>query len=121
MRAVLDTNILIDYLAGMYAAREEIERYRSPGISLVTWLEVMAGARGGEEEISVRRFLARFDVQPISLAVAEEASRIRLERRMRLADALIWATARAHGRLLVTRNTRDFPRDDPGVRVPYDV
>jgi hypothetical protein len=22
-------------------------------------------------------------------------------------------------RLLITRNTRDFPSDDPGIRIPY--
>lgn len=34
-------------------------------------------------------------------------------------DAIIWAAARRQGRLLVARNTRDFPEDDPGVRAPY--
>jgi len=30
-----------------------------------------------------------------------------------LPDAVIWATAQAHAMLLVTRNTKDFPVDDP--------
>ena len=47
--------------------------------------------------------------------------RLRRERRLKLPDALIWATARRHGSLLVTRNTKDFPKDDPGVRVPYSI
>jgi len=34
-------------------------------------------------------------------------------------DAIVWASARQHGCLLVTRNTRDFPADNPGVRAPY--
>ena len=34
-------------------------------------------------------------------------------------DAVIWATAQTTGRLLVTRNTKDFPADDPGIREPY--
>jgi predicted nucleic acid-binding protein len=38
---------------------------------------------------------------------------------MRLPDAIILATARAESALLVTRNTKDFPRDDPASRVPY--
>ncbi len=37
----------------------------------------------------------------------------------RLPDAIIWATAREASALLVTRNTKDFPADVPGVRVPY--
>ena len=30
MKALLDTNILIDYLNGLEAAREEIDRYKEP-------------------------------------------------------------------------------------------
>ena len=30
-------------------------------------------------------------------------------------------TAQAHAMLLVTRNTKDFPNDDPGVRAPYKL
>ena len=29
--------------------------------------------------------------------------------------------ARHIGGLLITRNTKDFPPDDPGVRVPYTI
>jgi len=39
--------------------------------------------------------------------------------RVRLPDAIIWATAQVHGLLLVTRNVRDFPQGEPGVSVPY--
>jgi hypothetical protein len=34
---------------------------------------------------------------------------------------VIWATAQVHQCLLVTRNTRDFDANDPGVRVPYVI
>jgi len=34
---------------------------------------------------------------------------------------IIWASARHAGVLLVTRNSRDFPPDHPGVRIPYKV
>jgi len=40
---------------------------------------------------------------------------------MRLPDALIWASAQHESALLVSRNTRDFPADAPGVRVPYQL
>jgi predicted nucleic acid-binding protein len=52
-------------------------------------------------------------------AIAERAVAIRREKRIRLPDAIIWATAQIHSLLLVSRNTRDFPANDPGVRVPY--
>ena len=36
-------------------------------------------------------------------------------------DAIILATAQIRGRVLVTRNTRDFPANMPGIRVPYTL
>jgi predicted nucleic acid-binding protein len=55
----------------------------------------------------------------LSIGIAEQAVALRRDRRVKLPDAVIWATARSMGALLVTRNTKDFPADDPGVRVPY--
>ena len=43
------------------------------------------------------------------------------DHRLRLPDAIIWATARVAGAVLVTRNTKDVPAGDPAVRVPYSV
>lgn len=117
--AVADTNILIDYLSGIAAARREIKSYGRLAISIVTWMEVLVGARSDDEAVMLRAFLARFEVAPLNAAVAERAVTLRRARRVRLPDAIIWATAQVRGALLITRNTRDFPEKDPGVRVPY--
>lgn len=119
MRAVLDTNILIDHLAGVAGARKEIDRYRFPCISRITWMEVLVGARDDDEEAILRAFLGRFRVIEVDDAVAREAVEIRKIHKVRLPDAIIWGTARSLGCLLVTRNTDDFPRSEPDVRVPY--
>ena len=119
MRAVLDTNILIDYLNGTESAREELNRYQAPLVSQVTWMEVLVGARDETEMVALRAFLARFERVAIDDAISERAVEIRRDTRIRLSDAIIWATANVREALLVTRNTRDFPAGDPGVRVPY--
>lgn len=121
MKAVLDTNILVDYLNGIAAAAREIEQYEETAISIVTWMEVLAGADDAEEEAVVREFLSRFKVQPLEKPVAERAVKIRRQRKLKLPDAIIWATAKELGTILITRNTRDFPEKDPGIRVPYRV
>jgi len=46
---------------------------------------------------------------------------IRQQRRIRLPDAIVWASAQQHSLLLVSRNTKDFPASEPGVRVPYKL
>ena len=42
VKALLDTNILIDFLRGIPAARDELNRHEEKAISVVTWMEVMA-------------------------------------------------------------------------------
>ena len=119
MKALFDTNILIDYLNGIAAARDEIARYSAPMISPITWMEVMVGAKSGSDEGPIRAFLSRFDQKAIDAEVAGLAVNIRRDYRIRLPDAIIWASAQSEDALLVTRNTRDFPADSPGIRVPY--
>ena len=108
-------------MGGVAAARDELARHAHPTISAMTWMEVLVGAAGNDDSARLRSFLNRFKRLPINDAVSEAAVRIRREHRIRLPDAIIWATALASDALLVTRNTRDFPENDPGVRVPYTL
>jgi hypothetical protein len=121
VKALFDSNILIDYLNGFAEAKAELGLYSTHLISDITWIEVLAGVDEDEERRRVRGFLDLFEIAGISERVREEAVEIRRTRRLRLPDALIWATARSNDALLVTRNTRDFPADDPGVREPYRI
>lgn len=121
MKALFDTNILIDYLNGIEAARTEIERGGERLVSIVTWMEVLAGARDEAEEDVIDLFLRDFRVVDLTRRVARDAVEIRRTRRIRLPDAIVWASARAESALLVTRNTKDFPKNDPGLRVPYVI
>lgn len=118
--ALFDTVILIDYLNGIPAARRVLERRKDPAISLITWMEVMAGVRP-ELESETGLFLGRFRLIPISQEIAERAVVLRRVSRLKLPDAIILATAQIEGRILVTRNTRDFTEDGMQVIVPYQV
>jgi predicted nucleic acid-binding protein len=118
--ALFDTNILIDHLNAFPQARAEIERYEDRAISIITWMEVMVGADGDVAE-PTRRFLEGFTVVELDDGVAERAVNLRRAHRIKLPDAVTWASAQMAGRLLVTRNTRDFPVDDPGIREPYSI
>ena len=120
MKALLDTNILIDYLNGIPAAREELALYEEMAISIITWMEVMAGAPPLAAR-ATREFLDRFALMAINEKVAERAVPLRQQFRLKPPDAIIWATAQVHAMLLVTRDTKAFPADNPGVRMPYTV
>lgn len=119
MNALFDTNLLIDYLVGVNEARAEIERYRVRLISIITWMELLIGARDDAEADVIEMFLRDFRTVDITRGIAREAIQIRRERRIRLPDALIWATARSESALLVTRNSKNFPKTEPGIRIPY--
>jgi len=58
-------------------------------------------------------------VSELTVAVAEEAVRLRRDRKLRLPDAVILAAARTQNALLITRNTKDFNPAWPEIREPY--
>ena len=118
--ALFDTNILLDNIRGLEAAPIELSRYDDRAIGIITKIEVLVGTTP-ETESRERALLAEFATIPLDDAIAEETARLRRAHRMKLPDAIIWASARCTGRLLVSGNTRDFPAGDPGVRHPYVV
>ena len=118
MRALFDSNILIDYLNGIAAAKAELARYESPAISVITWIEVLVGAAPAAEA-ATRGFLSGFEKIEVTDSISEKAVAIRRDLGLRIPDAIILATAQAENLLLVTRNSKDFPSASPGVRIPY--
>lgn len=119
---LLDSVILIDHFNGVEAATGYLRDVSDVAyVSAITRAEVLTGF--GEEDLpSARSLLDSFPLLAIDREVADLAAALRRTNRWKLPDALQAATARQHGLLLATRNTRDFP---PGecefVRVPYTV
>jgi predicted nucleic acid-binding protein len=116
--ALFDTNVLIDYLNGIEAARDELNKYEERAISVITWMEVMVGATPTTEN-DTRIFLNSFVHVEIDDIVATRAVTLRRIHKMKLPNAIVWASAQTRSMLLVTRNTKDFPGNEPDVRVPY--
>ncbi len=50
MKAVIDSDVLIDYLQGVPQAKQEIDRYSQSLYSVVSWMENMCGADTEEEK-----------------------------------------------------------------------
>jgi predicted nucleic acid-binding protein len=118
--ALFDTNIVIDYLSGIQDAFNELTVYSDRAISIMTWMEVMVGAMP-DREAQRRAVLNMFVILPLTAQVAERAVVERRHGRMKLPDAIILATAHESGRLLITRNTKDFSSSHPLVRIPYQI
>ena len=120
-----DANIIIDALAGFPPARAEIDRATESGsrawISRMAWIEVLS--KGDAKVVKgVLVFLSHFGLDEIDDEISHRAAALRRERpSLRSPDAIILATAQTRGRVLVTRNTKDFPARMPGIRVPYTL
>ena len=85
----------------------------------MAWIEVLS--KGDERMVQgALAFLSRFGLDEIDDEVSRRAAALRRERpRLKSPDAIILATAQIRGRVLITRNTKDFPAAMPGIRVPY--
>jgi predicted nucleic acid-binding protein len=81
-------------------------------------MEVLVGAL--DDEAQLRGFLdTHFEIIPFDLSGAEKAIHLRRSHRLRLPDAIIWATAQVNEAILVTRTTKDFDTTTEGIRLPY--
>lgn len=121
----LDANILIDALLDHSPAHREMSRIVQVGarmwISRMAWIEVLSKGNDATVREAVQ-FLDRFGLDEIDDEIALRAAALRRERpRLRSTDAIILATAQSRGRILVTRNTKDFPAELPGIRIPYTI
>ena len=122
----LDSMFVIDLLAGQAAATKKATEFDKAGerlsIAAPAMAEVLMGAhfRGGTYLRRALELLAGIDVIPAGAEVAAEAGELGAELLRRgvrpaAADLLIAASARLHGKILVTRD-RGFSRI-PGLAV----
>ena len=113
-----DSNIVIDWLNDSQAATDELGRYPRHRISRIVWTEVLAGEPLERRDL-IQPIISPFEVVELDARIALAAADIRHRMRIKLIDAYIFATAQVNGAILVTRNTKDFPAQIPGIRVPY--
>jgi toxin FitB len=114
---VLDTNIVI------YGCLPDGGRllpwtgHAQAAVASVTRVEAL-GFTGisPAEDAAIRRFLNKCLCYPLDEEVIESAVRLRQQKRMKLGDAIIAATAMEYGVPLVTRNVDDF-KHIPGLQL----
>lgn len=115
---VADTDVLIDFLAGVNPAfsrvRSELERGHLQ-TTAITRFELLSGAGNPKQEARIRDLLEAVPALPLDARAADCAAEVRrtLERRgesIGMADSLIAGIVLVHGGLLLTRNRRYFER-----------
>ena len=79
----------------------------------------MAGARPSDG-VLLDHYLSSFRILDLGPEIYKQTVEVRRQfSRLKLPDAMIYATALAHSLILVTRNTRDFHEGMSSIRIPY--
>jgi predicted nucleic acid-binding protein len=110
---LLDSDIFIDHLRGYSPARLYLKQFEAREsvvfITTLTMAEISACKLiGADEETRVKRLLSIFDVADLTIDIAWQAGEIRLRHGLRLAHAVVAATAISSNLKLVTRNLVHF-------------
>lgn len=108
-RLLLDSNILI------YISRKELELEKFAslgdilGISVITYIEAKGyDFQNSKEEEIINDLCNNLEIINIDDKIAKQVIKLRKERKIKLPDAIILATAIVHNMSLVTHNTADF-------------
>ncbi len=111
---IFDTDVLIWILRGNFKAADLVDAEADRSVSLVTYMELVQGARNRQELRQIKRFLvnAGFRVIPLSDSIGHRASiyieEYGLGSSLGVADALIAATAVENAERFCTGNKRHY-------------
>jgi predicted nucleic acid-binding protein len=111
---LVDTDVLIWYLRGNTRAAEALEEIGRFSLSVVTYMELVQGMRNKQELRILRSTLAAWETDILMIdEIISTRSMLYVEQyfhshAMRLADALIAATAVARGAPLLTANVKHY-------------
>lgn len=113
---LFDTNILIHLYEEhpTYLHLISIVGGKTPGISILAYMEMLIGAADDADEEKIRDFLKNFEIVPLTKEVADESAswmRHRKRKSLRhpsLADTIIGHTALSLDIPLITNNPKDF-------------
>src|SRR5258708_6291149 len=103
---IIDSDVLIDVLREHAPARDYLRNVKNPLlISVMTHVELWAGARGRQQEGILRELLGGFDMvevtAPIALRASEISYKFSKSHGMGAVDAVIAACAELEGAILV--------------------
>jgi len=111
---IFDTDVLIWYFRGRKKAARIVNATQERIISIVTYMELLQGARDKQELHVIRKFLKDFGFRtfPVTENISSRASvymeEYCLKTDMSVPDVLIAATATENQLVLVTGNVKHF-------------
>ena len=111
-RYLIDTNVVSDYFSAALPANGmlfmDVVIDDIPNISIISQIELLCWKTDAAKERQVIDFIADSLVFSITPNIITHCVNIRRNKNIKTPDAIIAATAVAHGYTLITNNERDF-------------
>jgi predicted nucleic acid-binding protein len=116
----LDTNILIGFFKGDPTVKAALERFQPLKIPAVAYTEFLVGLKfAAQIEAADKVIHALFEIVHTEPKICHEAADLRRKMRLKLPDALIYATARVGGGTLITHD-KNFDAQARDIYVPVE-
>jgi len=104
---LLDSNIFIYLSKGMIDIDAVLTEDDSCAISVITYMEVLGyGFNSDDEEKIINKLLSLFNIIYVDESIAKMVVNIRKERKIKLPDAIICATAIVNSATLISNDIR---------------
>ena len=120
MAYLVDTDILVDYLRHQEAAADYLDSLGEWSLSVVSGMELVAGALNSDEVREIDTVLATYEAEPMSAEIGQVAYNLMRtyskSNGLDPCDAMIAATAIYEGFMLSTKNDKHF-RDIGGLEI----
>lgn len=117
-KVLLDSNIIIYLSKDLLDIDEILIDYDEFFISIITFMEVLGYQfEDQDEEKLIIQLLDQFEIIHLNMEIAQEVISIKQKKKIKLPDAIIFATSKKNDCDLMTRNTDDFKNIDETVKI----
>ncbi len=117
-KGLLDSNVIIDASKGIISAQDIINEYDYIYTSIISYIETQGyNFSDNEEKEIVNQILNSVEVVNLNKDIADIAIDYRKQKKIKLPDALIFATAKHLNADLLTSDISDFQNIDKSVKL----
>ena len=123
---LIDTNVISDYFSASLPANGllfmDVVIDEIPNLSVISQIELLCWKTDNAKEQQIKDFIADSVILNITSNVIAHCVNLRRNKKTKTPDAVIAATAMAHGLTLVTNNEKDFTNIN-GLKIinPYKL
>ncbi len=117
-KGLLDSNVIIDASKGIVSTQDIVNEYDYLYTSIISYVETKGyNFEDNEEKEIVNQILNSIEIVNLNREIADTAIEYRKQKKIKLPDALILATAKYLKADLLTSDISDFQNIDKSVKL----